>query len=80
MQRVYNVPWSDIIRDFHALVEGRPSDWFWTHVRTAPILDWPNLRYCLEQHFQSRKSSFEQEQDLRERKQRPGESIDDYLQ
>ncbi|KAM8708108.1 hypothetical protein ACLKA7_015130 [Drosophila subpalustris] len=80
MQKVYNVPWSDVIRDFHALVDGRARDWFWTHVRTATILDWPNLRYCLEQHFQSRKSSFEQEQDLRERKQRPGESIDDYLQ
>ncbi|KAL7735177.1 hypothetical protein ACLKA6_014893 [Drosophila palustris] len=37
-------------------------------------------RYSLQKQFQTRKSSFEHEQELRERRQRPGESVDEYLQ
>ncbi|KAL7726526.1 hypothetical protein ACLKA6_001148 [Drosophila palustris] len=51
MQRAYQLPWAEVIRDFHLLKQ-----------------------------FQTRKSSFEQEQELRERRQRPGESVDEYLQ
>ncbi|KAM8701682.1 hypothetical protein ACLKA7_000915 [Drosophila subpalustris] len=80
MQRVYQLPWAEVIRDFHLLVAGRARDWFWMHARTGQMMDWPNLRYSLQKQFQTRKSSFEQEQELRERRQRPGESVDEYLQ
>ncbi|KAL7726517.1 hypothetical protein ACLKA6_001139 [Drosophila palustris] len=80
MQRVYQLPWAEVIRDFHLLVDGRARDWFWMHARTGQMMDWPNLRYSLQKQFQTRKSSFEQEQELRERRQRPGVSVEEYLQ
>ncbi|KAL7724950.1 hypothetical protein ACLKA6_002314 [Drosophila palustris] len=48
MQRVYQLPWAEVIRDFHLLVAGRARDWFWMHARTGQMMDWPNLRYSLQ--------------------------------
>jgi len=80
MQKAYRLPWSEVIRDFHLLVDGRAKDWFWMHARTGQMMDWPNLRSALQIQFQTRKSSFDQEQELRERRQRQGGSVDEYLQ
>lgn len=80
LRQTYQVPWQDVLRDFHTLVEGRAKEWYWTFIRTRGSTDWPNLRYALQQRFQSRRSNFEREQELRERRQKSGESIDDFLQ
>jgi len=79
MQNGYQLPWAEVIRDFHLLVNGRAKDWFWMQARSGDAMNWPNLRYSLEKYFQTRRTSFEQEQELRERQQRSGEGIDAYV-
>ncbi|XP_033254623.1 uncharacterized protein LOC117194090 [Drosophila miranda] len=80
LQTSYQVPWAEVLKAFHTLVSGHARDWYWMHVRTVGMPDWPNLRYGLQQQFQVRRTEFEREQELRERRQRHGESADQYIQ
>jgi len=49
-------------------------------LRSTEKQEWTYLRYALQQQFQSHRSNFEREYELRERKQKPGEIIEVYIQ
>nr|XP_036678445.1 uncharacterized protein LOC118879656 [Drosophila suzukii] len=80
LQRSYQVPWKEVLREFHVLVEGQAKEWYWMYVRSTEKQEWTYLRYALQQQFQSHRSNFEREYELRERKQKPGETIEVYIQ
>ncbi|XP_043069923.1 uncharacterized protein [Drosophila bipectinata] len=80
LQRSYRIPWSEVLREFHVLVEGPAREWYWMYIRTNGKTDWPYLQYALQKQFQSHRSNFEREYELRERKQRSGESVEAYIQ
>jgi len=80
LQRSYQVPWKEVLREFHVLVEGQGKEWYWMYVRSTEKQEWTNLRYALQQQFQSHRSNFEREYELRERKQKPGETTEAYIQ
>lgn len=44
------------------------------------MIDWPGLRHALMAQYQTSRSNFEVMTDLVERKQQPGETIDNYFQ
>lgn len=80
LQMHYQMPWSEVIRDFHLLVSGCAREWYWLYVRTHRVVDWPGLRHALLNQYQISRSNLEIITDLVQRKQQPGESIDNYFQ
>ncbi|XP_050741926.1 uncharacterized protein LOC122819053 [Drosophila biarmipes] len=80
LQRSYQVPWKKVLREFHVLMEGQAKKWYWMYVRSTEKQELTYLRYALQQQFQSHRYNFEREYELRERKQKPGETIEAYIQ
>ncbi|KAI8115856.1 hypothetical protein CVS40_11994 [Lucilia cuprina] len=79
MQRQYQIPWNEILRDFHVLVKGTVRQWYWAQLQTTVISDWGTLRLALINRYKTVRSNWELMQELVERKQMPGESTDDYF-
>lgn len=79
VQAHYNIPWNEVVRDFHLLVSGSAKDWFWLFVETHGLPQWPTLRLALLNRYQKARSNFEVLRDLVERKQQVNETIDSYF-
>jgi len=79
LQMAYQDTWEEVLRSFHCLVDGQAKEWFWMHVCTRGLRDCPNFKNALQQRFQTLRSNIELQRELRERKQRPGGSVDEYL-
>ncbi|XP_061397869.1 uncharacterized protein LOC133333576 [Musca vetustissima] len=79
LQRVYGCPWSEVIRDFQLLLKGDAKEWFWVLIANQDIYNWTDLKEALMQQYKSSRSQYEYLRDLEVRKQKVGESIDDYF-
>mgnify|MGYP004573138529 CR=1 FL=1 len=79
MQKHYNYPWSEIIRDFAIFVSGDASKCFWKVVKHNPEIRWPKLREALIHRFGSRKSDLTIWREMTERKQGQKEKFVDYF-
>lgn len=79
LQAQYDIPWSEILRDFRLLVVGQAHEWFWLYTKNHIIHDWPELRHALESQYKTIRSNFELMRDLAERRQQSHESIDAYF-
>lgn len=75
----YNIPWSEIIRDFPLLLAGRAESWYWLFLKTNRFHDWEGLKSSLLSQYQSSKSNFEIITELAQRKQQQNESIDNFF-
>jgi len=69
------MPWPELMRLFHRLLTEDTLEWYWLLVRTRPPKSWVDLRQTMERRF----SDYDRKQDIVERKQRPGESLDNYF-
>lgn len=79
MQAQYNIPWSEVLRDFAFLVSGQAREWYWLHRQSNVYTDWVGLKEALISQYQTPQSKFDILRDLLERKQRPNESINSYF-
>lgn len=60
-------------------MSGTVKQWYWALLQTTVITDWDTLRLALLNRYKTNRSNWELMQELVERKQIPGESIDDYF-
>lgn len=79
-QEQYGIPWSEIIRDFPLIVSGPAESWYWLSQKTNKYRDWPQLKHCLLNQYQSSRSNFEILTELAQRKQQMHETIDMFFQ
>lgn len=79
LKEKYGCSWGDILRDFHRLLGGEAREWYWLYIRTNRNVDWPTLQFALQRQFASQLTDFELMREINERKQKPGESIDEYF-
>lgn len=79
LQAHYNIPWPEIVRDFHLLVKDEAREWYWLYLRTHCYSDWQGLRQALLAQYKTTRSNFEIMRDLVERKQQINESLDTYF-
>lgn len=79
LQSQYNIPWGEVLRDFHVLVSGQAEEWFWLGVETQQFSDWPCLRYALPSRYQNTRTNCEIMRYLVERKQQHKESVYAYF-
>lgn len=79
LQKHYQLPWSNILGEFHQLVSGEANEWYWLQVESNMIPDWESLKYELRERYRSQKTNFDFMRELMERKQQHGESIDHFF-
>ncbi|XP_073841803.1 uncharacterized protein [Musca autumnalis] len=78
-KKQYDIPWSEVIRDFPLLLSGRAESWYWLFQKTNKHHDWEHLKFSLLNQYQSSKSNFEIVTELVQRKQQPNETIDNFF-
>uniref|UniRef100_A0A1I8NJ03 CCHC-type domain-containing protein n=1 Tax=Musca domestica TaxID=7370 RepID=A0A1I8NJ03_MUSDO len=78
-QKQYNIPWSEVIRDFPLILSGRAESWYWLLQKTHGIHSWDHLKYSILSQYQSSKSNFEILTELAQRKQQINESVDNFF-
>lgn len=79
LQAHYNIPWPEVVRDFHLLMKGEAANWYWLFLHTNCYSDWQGLRQALLKQYKVDKANFELITDLVQRKQKDNESIDSYF-
>ncbi|XP_067638086.1 uncharacterized protein [Eurosta solidaginis] len=79
LKEQYGCSWAEIIRDFHRLLSGEAREWYWLYIRTNRNLDWTSLQFTLQRQFGSQLTDFDLMREITERKQKPGETIDDFF-
>ena len=79
LQNHYQCPWNDVIKDFHRLLNGEAKEWYWLSIKSNPRMNWSQLKEGLLRQFRNFKSDFDLMRMLVERRQNPGESIDEYF-
>lgn len=80
MQKYHNCSWNDLRGEFHKLLKGDAKDWYWLLVQHKNINTWGELKKELRVQYGSGRSEYEFMRDFEERRQRPGETIDEYFQ
>ncbi|XP_062139335.1 uncharacterized protein LOC133847991 [Drosophila sulfurigaster albostrigata] len=79
LQRQYQCPWREVLRDFHVLLEGRAREWYWMHVRHSRVDSWMQLRQAMLDRFRGYQTEHDLMRELLQREQQSSESVDDYI-
>lgn len=79
LQKLHGCPWANLLRDFQVLLRGEAREWYWLVIETKEINEWNDLKELLKQEYRTNRSRYEFLRDLEERRQRSGESIDQYF-
>lgn len=73
------IPWNEVLRDFHLLVSGEAHEWYWLQVKGGKVPNWESLKQALFSRYKTPKSYLEATRNLIDRKQQPGESVDSFF-
>ncbi|XP_034140935.1 uncharacterized protein LOC117591728 [Drosophila guanche] len=79
LQRQSRRSWDEVLDNFHHLVRGRAAEWYWQFVRERPPEVWEDLKDELVSRFRAVGGQYERLRALNERRQEPGESVEDYF-
>ncbi|XP_017839865.1 uncharacterized protein LOC108597697 [Drosophila busckii] len=80
LQAHYAMPWAEGMRDFHRLTTGEAEEWYWLLIRTQNIAQWEELRQAINRRYGDGRPDHERLQEIVERRQRRGESLEAYFQ
>lgn len=80
LRALYQIPWNEILANFHYLVSGPANEWYWSKVRNRLVNDWESLKNALYSQYRTNRGNLELVRDIVERKQLPGEPIDKFFQ
>ncbi|XP_041566041.1 uncharacterized protein LOC121467809 [Drosophila elegans] len=77
LRRQSRCSWDEVLDSFHHLVRGKAAEWYWQFVRERPPEVWEDLKDEIVARGVG--GEFERLRALHERRQRPGESVEDYF-
>ncbi|KAI8116188.1 hypothetical protein CVS40_11706 [Lucilia cuprina] len=72
--------WEEIQGEFHRVLKGDAKDWYWLVVQNKSLDSWEEMKRALRVQYSSNRSEYERMRDFEERRQKAGESIDEYFQ
>ncbi|KAI8122334.1 hypothetical protein CVS40_6748 [Lucilia cuprina] len=73
----FNGDYTIICKNLHILLSGKARDWFWRyHKQERGIIDWNDFCNAIRSQYKDFKSSFDLREEIRNRRQKPGESFD----
>lgn len=69
-----------LCRNVSSLFEGKAADWFWRYHRSVSSVSWNDLCRALRQQYSDSRSDIDIRELIRDRKQKPGESFDNFYE
>ena len=72
-------PWSELYKNFHQLLKGDATEWFWTYRRQYKNVNWDHLKKTMLQKYRRFTSDYEIQCKILERRQRNNESMDEFM-
>lgn len=69
-----------LCRNASSLFEGKAADWFWRYHRSVHSVNWHDLCRALRQQYSDSRSDVDIRELIRDRKQRQGESFDNFYE
>lgn len=70
---------SVICKNFNTLLAGKAREWYWRYRKTVDVISWEDFCKAIRSQYKDMKSSFDIREELRNRKQRPGETYDNFF-
>ncbi|KAI8121616.1 hypothetical protein CVS40_7348 [Lucilia cuprina] len=67
---------SPICKNFHILLSGKARDWFWRYHKQVENIVWEDFCAAIRYQYKEFKSDFDIKEEIRARKQKPGESFE----
>ena len=75
----FNGDFSVICRNLHILLTGKARDWYWRYHKQVDAINWNDFCNALRCQYKSYKSSFDIREEIRNRKQKLGETFDSFF-
>lgn len=75
----FNSDFGLICKNLHILLTGKARDWFWRYHKNGQNIEWEDFCDAIRWQYRDFKSSFDIREEIRNRKQKPGESFDFYF-
>lgn len=78
-QNTSNYSWAEVYSDFNNLLSGPAEHWYWNFRKNRPQADYNAFKLALAERYPSKESDIDLWRKLMYRKQKPGESFDDFV-
>ncbi|KAI8118623.1 hypothetical protein CVS40_9745 [Lucilia cuprina] len=65
-----------ICKNLHILLTGKAREWFWRYHKQVDVINWNDFNEAIRFQYKDFKSSFDIREEIRNRKQKTGESFD----
>lgn len=75
----FNNDFTVICSNLNTLLTGKARDWYWRYHKQVQSISWESFCDAILNQYKQQKSSFDLQEELRSRKQRPGESYDSFF-
>lgn len=75
----FNSDFGLICRNLNILLSGKARDWFWRYHKNVQTIIWDDFCDAIRCQYRDFKSSYDIREEIRNRKQKPGESFDIYF-
>lgn len=78
-RETFNDDFSVICKNLNTLLTGKAREWYWWYHKLVPVIVWEDFCKAIRAQYKDMKSSFDLREEIRNRKQKPGESYDNFF-
>lgn len=78
-RETFNDDFSAVCRNMNTLLTGKAREWYWRCHKQVPSINWEHFCEAMKNQYKDMKSSFDLREEIRNRKQKPGESYDTFF-
>ncbi|KNC33715.1 hypothetical protein FF38_03145 [Lucilia cuprina] len=76
----FNNDFSLICKNLHVLLAGKARDWYWRYHKQVDFVDWKEFCIALKYQYKEFKSSFDIQEEIRNRKMKPNETFESFYE
>lgn len=76
----FNGDFNIITKNLHILLSGKARDWFWKYHKQVEVVNWNEFCQAIKSQYKDSKSPYDIREEIRNRKQKPGESFDSFYE
>lgn len=76
----FNGNFSVICKNLHILLTGKARNWFWDYHRKTERIEWTDFCAALKYEYKDFRSNFDIQEDIRNRKMKPGETFENFYE
>lgn len=78
-KETFNDDFSIICQNLNTLLIGKAREWYWRYHKQVSIVKWDEFCQAIRCQYKEMKSSFDLREEIRNRKQKPGETYDTFF-